>query len=125
MCYRIDFHFKQAARAQAPGDSKSGDNDALKHLLAVMPAAEHARHVGVAPQCAFNSYMWRHSLRQMARLLRHPRAVSLGTWHRGDFIVHLAGFRDKFQALLLLSKQLQPWRGWVIRRQRALYAHSQ
>lgn len=88
---------------RAAGDSKSGDNDALKALLASMPAAEHARSVGVAPQCAFNSYVWRTSARTVLRYLWDPVGSTAGLWRRGDFIAHLAGFRDKHSAIAELK----------------------
>lgn len=42
--------------ARGRGDTKSGDNDALKALLARTLAGADAARVGVLPQCAFNSY---------------------------------------------------------------------
>ena len=115
-----------------PGDTKSGDNDALKALLAAMdrcaagaaaaaaaagaagphgmpwvwglagssvqvqPAPgcprcrrrrEYEQHVAVAPQCAFNSYLWKGSLRQWLRYFRDPWTVSYG----GCWALGLAG----------------------------------
>eukprot|EP00198_Chlamydomonas_reinhardtii_P000258 XP_001689593.1 protein with potential galactosyl transferase activity [Chlamydomonas reinhardtii] len=51
---------------------KSGDNDALKHMIATMDPDELAAHVGFAPQCAFNSYLWRSSPRTWGRWLARP-----------------------------------------------------
>ncbi|KAG2487085.1 hypothetical protein HYH03_014330 [Edaphochlamys debaryana] len=82
-----------------PGDTKSGDNDALKHLVASMPPGELSAHVGLAPQCAFNSYMWRPSLRNWMRYLRRPRELITGLWQPGDFVLHPAGVWHKREVL--------------------------
>lgn len=41
---------------------------------------EFDEHVGVLPQCACNSYMWKGSLRQWLRLIRDPWVVKSGAW---------------------------------------------
>ncbi|KXZ46638.1 hypothetical protein GPECTOR_42g849 [Gonium pectorale] len=82
------------------GDTRSGDNDALKDLIARMASSELAAHVGLAPQCAFNSYVWRPSLRNWARYLAHPRRILTGLWQPGDFLMHPAGVRNKRRALV-------------------------
>lgn len=78
-----------------PGDTKSGDNDALKHLLGKMSRGESRAHVGVVPQCCFNSYLWVGSVRNRWRYLWNPRSFQLGLYQQGDFILHLAGIRNK------------------------------
>lgn len=84
---------------RAMGDTKSGDNDALKHIIATMDELELASHVGIAPQCAFNSYLWRPSLRNWLRYLRNPHHVLTGLWQSGDFLMHPAGVHHKGSAL--------------------------
>lgn len=81
--------------------TKSGDNDALKDLLeGTMQQAELAQHVGIAPQCAFNSYLWRGgSVRQWLRWLLHPRIVTQGLHKPGHLLLHLAGVQDKVSAV--------------------------
>lgn len=66
---------------QAPGDTKSGDNDALKAMLDEERA--HGRHVGIAPQCAFNSYVWRSRVRDWWRLVYMPNTILLGLYRPG------------------------------------------
>jgi len=83
-------------RPRSPGETKSGDNDALKHLMANMDRDELHTHVGIAPQCAFNSYLWHGSLRNYFRFLLQPGAIARGMYKSGDFILHLAGIDDKF-----------------------------
>ena len=67
---------------QAPGTStKSGDNDALKALLD--EERSRGRHVGIAPQCAFNSYVWRSRLRDWWRLVYMPNTILMGLHRPG------------------------------------------
>ena len=61
--------------------TKSGDNDALKALLD--DERQHGRHVGIAPQCAFNSYVWRSRMRDWWRLVYMPNTILLGLHRRG------------------------------------------
>jgi hypothetical protein len=81
-----------AAFVQAAGDTKSGDNDALKHLLATMSPAEKARRIAVPPQCSLNSYLWRPSVRQWTRWLISSGKIRSGIWRPGHLLVHLAGW---------------------------------
>ena len=67
---------------QAPGDTKSGDNDALKALLD--RERRIGRHVGIAPQCAFNSYVWRSRVRDWWRLVYMPHTILLGLYRPGS-----------------------------------------
>jgi hypothetical protein len=80
------------AFVQAAGDTKSGDNDALKHLLATMSPAEKARRIAVPPQCSLNSYLWRPSVRQWTRWLISSGKIRSGIWRPGHLLVHLAGW---------------------------------
>lgn len=68
---------------QRPGDRKSGDNDALIHLLSELREAapeEYRAHVFEAPQCAFNSYLWRSSARNWWRLLTRRQITLNGLY---------------------------------------------
>ncbi|GLI71280.1 hypothetical protein VaNZ11_016408 [Volvox africanus] len=85
-------------------DTKSGDNDALKHMLATMDSSERSSHIGVAPQCAFNSYLWRGSLRNLLRYAMHPRRMLTGLWRPGDFVMHAAGIQNKMAVLQRFSE---------------------
>ena len=69
---------------QAPGDTKSGDNDALKAMLDEERA--HGRHVGIAPQCSFNSYVWRSRVRDWWRLVYMPNTILLGLYRPGALL---------------------------------------
>jgi len=67
---------------QAPGKStKSGDNDALKELLD--DERRHGRHIGIAPQCSFNSYVWRSRIRDWWRLVYMPNTILMGLHRPG------------------------------------------
>ncbi|KAG2432346.1 hypothetical protein HYH02_012920 [Chlamydomonas schloesseri] len=90
-----------------PHDSKSGDNDALKHMVATMDSAELGAHVGIAPQCAFNSYLWRPSLRNWLRYLANPHHILTGLWQPGDFLLHPAGVHHKKEVLLRFLRDQQ------------------
>ncbi|KAG2423866.1 hypothetical protein HXX76_015024 [Chlamydomonas incerta] len=90
-----------------PHDSKSGDNDALKHMVATMDSSELGAHVGIAPQCAFNSYLWRPSLRNWLRYLSNPRHILTGLWQPGDFLLHPAGVHHKKDVLLRFLRDQQ------------------
>ncbi|GIL62442.1 hypothetical protein Vafri_16666, partial [Volvox africanus] len=84
---------------RGPRDTKSGDNDALKHMLATMDSSERTSHIGIAPQCAFNSYLWRGSLRNLVRYALNPRRMLTGLWRPGDFVMHAAGIQNKMAVL--------------------------
>ncbi|EFJ39772.1 hypothetical protein VOLCADRAFT_100552 [Volvox carteri f. nagariensis] len=90
-----------------PGDTKSGDNDALKYLLANMDKSELSAHVGLAPQCAFNSYLWRGSVRNIVRYILNPGRVLVGLWQPGDFLMHAAGVHDKAAVLQRFMQRQQ------------------
>lgn len=61
------------------GQSKSGDNTALKHLISIMPKDEFKQHVRVPKmQCLFNSNLWRPSWRSCQRLLTLTKVVWQG-----------------------------------------------
>ena len=61
------------------GQMKSGDNDALKYLIQTMPEDELKQHVRITEmQCAFNSYLWRPSLKNGHRLMVLPRTIWQG-----------------------------------------------
>ena len=88
---------------QGNESTRSGDNAALIALLEKRGGAEVQKHLHLAPQCTMNSYLWRTSPLQIWRWLRNPLFVKQGLWQPGDFILHLAGFSDKFTALQRLN----------------------
>ncbi|CAD5174956.1 probable alpha-1,6-mannosyltransferase MNN10 [Musa acuminata AAA Group] len=91
------------------GSTKSGDNDALKHLLRTLPAEELGAHVAVSPaQCLFNSYPWVPTLKSLHRLFTSPRATWNGVYSDGDFLVHLAGLDDKKKWLINMLDEMRP-----------------
>ncbi|KAL5994414.1 hypothetical protein ACLOJK_024464 [Asimina triloba] len=61
------------------GSSKSGDNDALKHLIRRLPPDQLQRHVRIAPmQCLFNSYPWNPTWKSTLRFLSSPSTIWKG-----------------------------------------------
>ncbi|THU73513.1 hypothetical protein C4D60_Mb04t23670 [Musa balbisiana] len=91
------------------GSTKSGDNDALKHLLRTLPAEELRAHVAVSPaQCLFNSYPWVPTLKSLHRLFTSPRATWNGVYSDGDFLVHLAGLDDKKKWVFNMLDEMRP-----------------
>eukprot|EP00892_Ulva_mutabilis_P001951 jgi/Ulvmu1/11757/UM008_0171.1 len=87
------------------GDTKSGDNDALKHIVREMDKATRARRVANPPQCALNSYLWRVSVRQWWRWLTAGSRIRSGIWRPGHLLVHLAGWNN-YQGLMQLQRLL-------------------
>ena len=94
-------HVQSGARAEArlrngpqKGDTKSGDNDALKYLVREMDKATRARRIAYPPQCALNSYLWRVSVRQWWRWLTAGSKIRSGIWRPGHLLVHLAGWNN-------------------------------
>ena len=74
-------------------DTKSGDNDALKHLLATLHYDERSTRVAHPPQCAINSYLWRPSARQWLRVITGHGKISASLWRPGHLLVHFAGWQ--------------------------------
>ena len=75
----LDRWWNQTGFIQPFGQSKSGDNTALKHLISFMDKDEFKRHVRVPEmQCLFNSNLWRPSWRSCHRLITVTKAVWQG-----------------------------------------------
>ncbi|CAK9869154.1 unnamed protein product [Sphagnum jensenii] len=92
----LDRWWNQTDFVKPFGQSKSGDNSALKYLIRSMPENERKQHVRIPRmQCLFNSNLWRPSSRSCHRLLTATKSVWQGVHARGDFMVHLAGLDDK------------------------------
>ncbi|KAI5059375.1 hypothetical protein GOP47_0025694 [Adiantum capillus-veneris] len=92
----LELWWNQTSFVRPFGQMKSGDNDALKYLLQIMPEEEFQQHVAMPRmQCAFNSYLWRPTLKSGVRLMKLPRVVWQGAYSTGDFMVHLAGLNNK------------------------------
>ncbi|MCO5559179.1 hypothetical protein L7F22_012773 [Adiantum nelumboides] len=92
----LELWWNQTSFVRPFGQMKSGDNDALKYLLSTMPREELQQHVAMPRmQCAFNSYLWRPTLKSGIRLMKLPQVVWQGAYSRGDFMVHLAGLNNK------------------------------
>lgn len=92
----LELWWNQTSFVKPFGQSKSGDNNALKYLIRSMSDHDRNQHVGITRmQCLFNSNLWRPSLRSCHRLLTMTRSVWQGVYARGDFMVHLAGLNDK------------------------------
>uniref|UniRef100_A0A0D6QZR7 Uncharacterized protein n=1 Tax=Araucaria cunninghamii TaxID=56994 RepID=A0A0D6QZR7_ARACU len=90
------------------GHSKSGDNDALKHLIKTMPADEKKQHVRIPRmQCVFNSNMWSPSWKSSHRLMTLTKTVWRGVYAKGDFMVHLAGLNDKKKWVIKILREIE------------------
>lgn len=75
----LDRWWDQTDFIQPFGQSKSGDNTALKHLVNIMDKDEFKRHVRIPEmQCLFNSNLWRPSWRSCHRLITVTKAVWQG-----------------------------------------------
>lgn len=75
----LDRWWNQTGFIQPFGQSKSGDNAALKHLISIMDKDELNRHVRFPQmQCLFNSNLWRPSWRSCHRLMTVTKAVWQG-----------------------------------------------
>lgn len=61
------------------GSTKSGDNDALKHLITRLTPEEMRDHVRMSPmQCLFNSYPWNLTWKSAFRLISSLQAIWKG-----------------------------------------------
>ena len=93
-----------------PGFSLSGDNAALKAILADMHR-QHTfdAHVLVPARCTFNSFAKFLTLGQSARIMdrleEQPWYLSTDYYHKGDFIAHTPGVDNKAEALQLLLQE--------------------
>jgi mannan polymerase II complex MNN10 subunit len=75
----LDLWWNQTAFVQPFGQSKSGDNDALKHLLDIMPENERNQHIRIPQmQCLFNSNVWKFSWRSGLRLVTVTKTIWQG-----------------------------------------------
>ncbi|KAG0584839.1 hypothetical protein M758_3G242000 [Ceratodon purpureus] len=107
----LDRWWNQTDFIQPFGQSKSGDNTALKHLISVMDKDELKQHVRVPEmQCLFNSNLWKPSWRSCHRLITVTKAVWQGVYARGDFMVHLAGLNDKSRWMRNVLRETDSWR---------------
>ncbi|XXG45419.1 hypothetical protein AAC387_Pa02g0506 [Persea americana] len=90
------------------GSSKSGDNDALKHLIKQLPPDELRNHVRIPPmQCIFNSYPWIPTWKTALRLFSSPSTIWNGAYSYGDFMVHLAGLDEKTRWAAEILRELE------------------
>ncbi|KAJ7562054.1 hypothetical protein O6H91_03G053400 [Diphasiastrum complanatum] len=92
----LDLWWNQTSFIKPIGECKSGDNDALKYLMKIMPEKEKEKHIWIPyMQCVFNSNLWRPSWKSSHRLITLTKSVWQGSYSRGDFMVHLAGIDNK------------------------------
>ncbi|XP_073393527.1 uncharacterized alpha-1,2-galactosyltransferase C1289.13c-like [Physcomitrium patens] len=121
----LDRWWNQTEFIQPFGQSKSGDNTALKYLLNVMDKGEFSRHVRIPDmQCLFNSNLWRPSWRSCHRLVTLTKAVWRGVYARGDFMVHLAGLNDKSRWMRNVLFEADSWRKQLNLNERVQTAHG-
>jgi galactosyl transferase GMA12/MNN10 family len=95
----LDDWWNMKSFIKTTGFSKCGDNHAMKHLLGKMTAQEFDQHVLVPPRCTFNSFVNAVLPSQYNTVLSGLHQSHLymneGYYHKGDFIVHLAGYDNK------------------------------
>lgn len=89
------------------GLSLSGDNAAMKHLLADMEkTGEFKDHVIAPARCTFNSFAKfleaSNSVKVMRDLTLQPWYESNDYYHKGDFIAHTPGYDNKAECIQLL-----------------------
>ncbi|KAH9321812.1 hypothetical protein KI387_016451, partial [Taxus chinensis] len=95
----LDLWWNQISFIRPFGESKSGDNDALKHLIKNMSIDELKQNVCIPEmQCIFNSYLWTPSWKSSHRLMTLTRTV----WKVGSTVVFTF---DQRKALLDTSKK--------------------
>lgn len=92
-----------------PGLSLSGDNAALKALLAGLGDDGFAAHVLSPPRCTFNSFAKFLTLGQSLRIMDHLEEqewyLDHEHYHKGDFIAHTPGVDNKAECLKLLLQE--------------------
>eukprot|EP00252_Welwitschia_mirabilis_P023455 TRINITY_DN6624_c0_g2_i1.p1 TRINITY_DN6624_c0_g2~~TRINITY_DN6624_c0_g2_i1.p1 ORF type:complete len:357 (-),score=21.12 TRINITY_DN6624_c0_g2_i1:161-1231(-) len=104
----LDLWWNQTDFIRPFGHCKSGDNDALKHLIKTMPANENKQHVRIPKmQCAFNSNLWSPSWKSSHRLMTLTKSVWRGVYAKGDFMIHLAGLNDKKKWVRKILRDLE------------------
>lgn len=95
------------------GLSLSGDNAALKALLALkLQDPSQSQHIGVPPRCTFNSFAKFLSLRESQTLVDDKESLKAKEWymdnehyHKGDFIAHTPGIDNKAECLKMLLRE--------------------
>eukprot|EP00252_Welwitschia_mirabilis_P023880 TRINITY_DN6877_c0_g2_i1.p1 TRINITY_DN6877_c0_g2~~TRINITY_DN6877_c0_g2_i1.p1 ORF type:complete len:359 (+),score=32.99 TRINITY_DN6877_c0_g2_i1:394-1470(+) len=104
----LDLWWNQTDFIRPFGDCKSGDNDALKHLIKTMPLDEKKQHILIPKmQCVFNSNLWSPSWKSSHRLMTLTRNVWRGVYAKGDFMIHFAGLNDKKKWIRKILKSLE------------------
>ncbi|ERM94936.1 uncharacterized alpha-1,2-galactosyltransferase C1289.13c isoform X1 [Amborella trichopoda] len=104
----LDTWWNQKEFIRKFGSTKSGDNDALKHLISHLSPQELQKHVRVSKmQCLFNSYPWFPSWKTAFRLITSPKTTWQGSYSEGDFMVHLAGLDDKKRWARKVLREIQ------------------
>ena len=91
------------------GLAVSGDNDALKAYLSSMDPDEFAQHIAVPPRCLFNSeakWVQRGDppVDTIAKMNEMRWYLRDAPYHKGDFVVHVAGVDNKIATTELLLK---------------------
>jgi galactosyl transferase GMA12/MNN10 family len=94
---------------QPIGQAISGDNDAFKDLLRTIP--DFHDHCLAPPRCTFNSFAKFIKPDQLASVTETITAqtyyMSEASYHKGDFVAHVAGLsnkKDTIQSLLDLAQ---------------------
>jgi mannan polymerase II complex MNN10 subunit len=90
------------------GMAVSGDNDALKAYLLGMEKEYFDAHIVVPPRCTFNSVAKFLSPAEVAQyegdIKEAPFYKDLQSYHKGDFIAHIAGKNNKIDTTAMILK---------------------
>jgi Protein of unknown function, DUF273/galactosyl transferase GMA12/MNN10 family len=103
--------WNMTAFVRPPGMSLSGDNHALKSLLAAtLPNNNFNDHVLVPSRCTLNAFAKfltvSESLTVMStNLNKQPWFLSQDYYHKGDFLAHAPGYDNKAECLRLLLRE--------------------
>ncbi|KAK1283491.1 hypothetical protein QJS10_CPB21g00387 [Acorus calamus] len=107
----LDTWWNQTSFIRESGSTKSGDNDALKHLIGGLSEEERRVHVRVpSMQCAFNSYPLSATWKTAYRMIASPLTIWRGVFSYGDFMVHLAGIDKKTEWAVRILKEIDDGR---------------
>ena len=105
----LDHWWNMKEFVKPKGMAVSGDNDALKAYLKGMDTTEFEAHIRVPPRCLFNSVAkFMTADQQHAGQERpewwysHLQLNKLESFHKGDFVAHVAGVDNKITTSALL-----------------------
>jgi galactosyl transferase GMA12/MNN10 family len=104
----LDHWWSMKEFVQPKGLAVSGDNDALKYYLTNMDPTEFSQHISVPDRCNFNSVAKWNTPEEAAALsaedLKSPPFFGdNSSYHKGDFVAHVAGMLFYFHLFRSLT----------------------